>query len=170
MALIVEDGTGLADANAYIDVAYADNYFGLREIGDWSGDTPVKEAAIIRATDYIGVRWGDKLLGRKLHASQALDFPRQDLWYQGARVTGVPDNVKRATAEYALRALGGELMPDPVVDETGLQVNSRREKVGPIEEEVSYATFASAATLLRPYPAADRLIAIYAVSGGRNYR
>ena len=32
MALIVEDGTGLSDANSYVSVAYADAYFIARNV------------------------------------------------------------------------------------------------------------------------------------------
>lgn len=37
MAFVVEDGSGIANANAYITVAYADEYFSDRGNADWAG-------------------------------------------------------------------------------------------------------------------------------------
>lgn len=172
MALKVEDGTGRADANAYIDVAYADAYFSARANADWSGAEPAKEAAIILATDYINVRWGQRLKGRREFPTvQALDFPRLGLRdNDGYLIRGIPENLRRAVAEYALRALAGSLMPDPAIDETGQRVNSRREKIGPIEEEVNYMAWANAIMEVRPYPAADRLMREFITFGGRAIR
>ena len=53
MPLIVEDGTGKEDANAYVDVAFADDYFNFRSNSNWTGTTQEKESWIVRATDYI---------------------------------------------------------------------------------------------------------------------
>lgn len=80
MAFVVEDGTGLANANSGASVAEADEYFTDRGITDWTGTNDVKQAALIRATDYIEMRWA----GRWRYTMefpdtpQALAFPRLD--------------------------------------------------------------------------------------------
>ena len=58
--MIPEDGTGLASANAYVSIEFADEYFSARKNEAWAGlDSAAKEAAIIKATDYIEeVYWG----------------------------------------------------------------------------------------------------------------
>lgn len=170
MAFIVEDGTGVAGANAYIPVAYADEYFADRGETTWTGSDTVKQQAIIKATDYIETRWGDSFKGQPefLDPRQPLSFPRAGLYDRaGQPVEGIPDNLKRATAEYALRALSAALMPDPTVNATGV-VTGTREKVGPIETETSYSGFMQNGRL-RAYPAADRLLAQYVAGGGRGW-
>lgn len=164
MAFTVEDGTGVAGANAYIAVAYADAYFAERGITAWTGSNTVKEQAIVKATDFIETRWGDRFLGSPefLDPRQPLGFPRLELYDRaGQLVEGIPEKLKKATAEYALRALSGELMPDPVTDTSGAMVIGNRQKVGPIETEVTYAASSQGSTVLKPYPAADRLLSEY---------
>lgn len=54
MALIVEDGTGLADAESYLSVADADTYHADRNNEAWQDySTAEKEAALRKATQYI---------------------------------------------------------------------------------------------------------------------
>ena len=170
MAFVVEDGTGLSNANSYIEVAYADSYFTDRSIAAWSGDNATKQSAIVRATDYIEARWADSFLGWREFPDtpQSLSFPRLGLYdREGYLISGIPDLLKRATAEYALRALTVTLLPDPVVsDASGREIESAREKVGPIETEYTYGELVP----LRPYPAADRLLEQFLRTAGRAYR
>lgn len=98
---------------------------------------------------------------------QALQFPRSALYDSSGRpVVGVPLGVKQATAEYAVRAHGEALYQDPTIDETGRAVVGKREKVGPIETETTYADGASLSSLIKPYPAADRLLTEYLTPAG----
>lgn len=163
MAFVVEDGTGRATATAYIAVAFADSYFEDRAVSAWTGTDDAKQAAIIRATDYIDGRWGARFKGTsQFDGVQALKFPRLNIGADGT----VPTGIKRACAEYAVRALlakDGRLAPDPVVDASGRAVASTKKKVGPIETELSYATDGPGAAVqtLRPYPEADMLIRPY---------
>lgn len=172
MAFTVEDGTGLIDANAYVDVAYTDSYFLDRGNAVWAAaTTEEKETAIIKATDYIEIRWGSLFLGRAEfpETPQALSFPRVNLHDRnGYWVSGIPSNLKKATAEYALRALTDALLPDTVTEDNGLIVASKTEKVGPIEERTSYQI--GVPRILRSYPTADRLLREYVTVSGRNYR
>lgn len=172
MALVVEDGTGKVDANGYIDTDFADTYFADRGLAAWTGTPEVKAQAIIKATDYIETRFGSLLKGTPEfpETPQALSFPRVQLFDRyGIAVQGIPTNLKKATAEYAVRALLAPLMPDLEVDASGQQVTSKREKIGPLEEEVVLNSSASA-KLFKPYPAADRLLMDYINHGGRTYR
>lgn len=165
MAFTVETGTGVANANSYIDVAYADSYFTDRGNTGWTGaTTQAKQIALIKATDYIETRWGRRFLGSgPLTETQGLSFPRLDTF------SGIPEGLKRATAEYAERALTADLMPDPTIDASGAAIIGNRQKVGPIETEVTFSESAGITTL-RPYPAADRLMVQYVRSSGGVYR
>lgn len=162
MALIVEDGTGLADANAYISVAYADNYFALRGNTVWSAlDTAKKEACIIQATDYIDMRWGPFVNSVKTYDIQALVFPRK-IW------PTTPAQVAKACAEYAVRASVAPLAPDLLQDESGYQITGKKEKVGPLQEDVDYASKGDGSELRhwKSYPGADMLMVPLLGMGG----
>ena len=103
---------------------------------------------------------------------QWLSFPRVDLFdREGLRVLGMPTRLLQATAEYAVRTVAGtKLSPDPTVDVTGQIVIGKRTVVGPIETETRYSDGGSLAQLIKPYPAADRLLMGYVAPGGRVIR
>lgn len=153
MAFIPEDGTGLPTANAYIDVAFFDEYFtdrantAMTELSEEE-----KRAAIIKATDYVEMLYGKRYIGEKLTDEQALGWPRE--------CTGMdemPLTLKKAIAEYASRAHVGALAPDLTVDATGRLATKLVKKVGPIVKETSYASEGAQAApmLYKPYPLAD---------------
>ena len=156
MAFVPEDGTGLENANSYIDVAFADAYFEDRAILTWDSlEDDAKTAALIAATDYIDARFGPYFKGIPLNfGEQALHFPCE-LPY-----VGIPTVLKKATAEYALRASQAPLAPDIAVDESGFQISEKYEKVGAIEEKTSFATIGQGSNrmLIKPYPAVDLLL------------
>ncbi|MEE8518141.1 MAG: DnaT-like ssDNA-binding protein [Dehalococcoidia bacterium] len=146
-----------------------------------TGDTMIVEAdakgtsgnAIISTESGSNTDWSSVTLigGADPVIPQPLSFPRlQLLDREGLRVNGIPLRLKQATAEYAVRSLSSALMPDPVIDETGRAVFRKRDKVGPIEEERWYEDGAAISQLIRPYPAADRLLAEYVSTGGRVVR
>lgn len=160
MAFVIEDGTGKADSNSYTTAAEADLYFSDRGITAWAGTPEEKQGWLIQATDYIDGRFGGRFLGATQYTeapAQALAFPR--IGIPTVLAGTIPANLKKACAEYALRAKSGALAPDLVIDETGFAVQGKSEKVGPIEESVQFATGAGVQQmLLRPYPAADMLL------------
>lgn len=158
MPFVVEDGTGKIDANSYGDVDEADAYFTDRGITNWTGTTDEKQSYLIRATDYIDGRFGDRFIGTKKTEEQALAWPRNDAENIGDDI--VPIKLQRACFEYALRAKTSALAPDLQIDPSGLSVVATRKKVGPIETEyaVSQTGLGSTPMLFRPYPAADMLL------------
>lgn len=131
MALVVEDGTGNANANAYVAVADVDTYATLRNQSSWAGyATAVKENAIVEATLYLDAHF--TFLGTKVAYGQGLSWPRSAV-YDTTEGVNVPSNVvpislKRACMELALKvAAGTQLLEDL---SHGGAVSS--EKVGPI--------------------------------------
>lgn len=157
MAFVVETGAGLANANAYITVAYFKTYHTDRGNG-FSASDKVLEHNIIKATDYIDQRWRGKFVGFRENITQSLEWPRVSAFYSDGRIAAdIPREVQQATAEYALRSLTGELAPDPVYDETNRPIREKEEQVGPISERVRYAG-EGAVTSFRKYPLADNLL------------
>jgi hypothetical protein len=172
MTLTPEDGTGVADANCYIDQAYADTYFTDRGDTVWSAAAVAdKEAAIIKATDYIELRFADRWKGALSADATTLSWPRDYVYdRKGAAVTNaIPEDLKKASAEYALRALSAALLPDPTVEDNGQLVKSTLSIVGPITDQVTYQT-GGQVNEIRSYPAADRLLKFWLISSGGVYR
>jgi hypothetical protein len=119
--------------------------------------TAQKEAALVRATDYLDQRFryrGEKLTGN----TQSTEFPRMNAYDNAGRaIYGIPKAVKDATAEYALRSLADELNPDPVRDTSGRRVIAVSETIGPLSSSFTYANGGglTGAAVLPEYPAAD---------------
>lgn len=166
MAFTVEDGTGLADANSFASVAFADAYFSERGITTWTGSDTAKEQALVRATDYVANRFTWRLA--PYSDEQALPFPTVDPC--SSNPAEMPAKLLKATSEYALRGLDGTpLAPDLVFDDSGNKIVEKTEKVGPLEEHTKFQD-GGATKLFRPYPAADMLLRGLVVSGNRTFR
>lgn len=184
MALIKEDGSIVAGANSYADVADADAYQTDRGRQAWlDATTEVKEAALIRATDYIESRWALVFSGDPIGDDQALSWPRRNVYYPR---TGnsfpndeVPADVLNATVEYASQIIGPdgddlasmtELSITPELDDTGQTVTRKREKVDVLEEETEYSGAQGSGSValrtIRPIPDADRLVRRWLRGGG----
>lgn len=152
MAFIVEDGTGVAGANAYMTVAELDAYWADRGV-TLDGD---KEAAIIVATQYVdgSFRWK----GAIVFADQSLDWPRVGVVDDEGRAVdsmSIPDRLKFAVAEYAQRQLNAPIQPD-VSDEGALK--RIKKKVDVIETEKEFQDNTGGYFGLRSYPLADNYL------------
>ncbi len=71
MALIVEDGTGVANANSYDTVANAQAYFDLLGI-----TLTITDESLIQATMYLDLTYWRSYAGDKLTGDQSLAYPR----------------------------------------------------------------------------------------------
>ena len=149
MALIVEDGSARPDAEAFASVAFADGYFQSLGTPDaWANATEQdKEKALRHGAIYMESVYGNRWGGYRVIDTQSLSFPRDGMYDRNEFLVDsdiVPDPVKRANAELALRHLQGtELLPDR--DQTG-SVNMERIVVDVIEIE----TRNSAPTIEKP--------------------
>lgn len=119
MALVVEDGTGLSEADSYISVEYFDAYATSRGLTVPEGAEPTaKESALRRATTWIDAAYGSEFSGVRLRGrEQALQWPRRGARDAEGDVISseeVPVEIERAAAEAAMRELGspGSLSPD----------------------------------------------------------
>lgn len=97
--MVVENGTGLSDADSYVDVDFADNYYSARGETFWADLTDEKkEVYLIVATDFIDKEFD--FYGKALNEEQALSFPRLELALKdGRKVSGVPTVIKQAVCE-----------------------------------------------------------------------
>lgn len=95
MTMIVEDGTGLPNANSYAAVAATNTYFTDRGIDTWTNaTTTAREQALIKATDYIDANY--IFLSVPLTDTQSLANPRYN---QGITLKS---SLVKATMELAL--------------------------------------------------------------------
>lgn len=95
--MIVEDFTGLPDADSYVSLSDADAFHTARGNTAWGeASSDARNAALIRATDYIEQTYEARR--RRLNAAQALQWPTR----AGSTANAI---VKRVTMLLALEAL-----------------------------------------------------------------
>lgn len=113
-------------ADSYADKDYADQYFESRGLSKAWDKVDNKEAALVRGSDYIDwyyriqspCGWQSQFVGAKTAGrSQSREWPRRNaVDYNGDEIDSgeVPDEVKRASLEAALREgeSPGCLLPD----------------------------------------------------------
>jgi len=114
---------GGSASNSYVTRAEADAYFGDRlnnsVAGDWntksdstSRTTAEKDAALVTATRRIDE---EQFLGLKVTITQALKFPRVDLYDEDGiafSTTAIPERVKQATYIAALELLKADYLAE----------------------------------------------------------
>jgi len=125
--------------------------------------------AIATTTTVTNATWGNTTLtgGSDNGKQQPLSFPRLSLYdLDGVAILGMPDKLKFAASEYAVRAAAATLQPDPSESELSGQIIEKKEKVGPIEETTKYSESGPLQDTIRPYPAADRLLKMFLKPSG----
>jgi hypothetical protein len=159
-ALVVEDGSGKSNADAYCSIVTADTYHANRGNAAWASATDDQKTAAIRnATAYIDATYTFK--GTKVHLNQptqALLWPRwgirDDEHVVWDNVWPIPRLVA-ATCEAALRALSTPL----IKDEQDAQIIEQT--VGPITQKFGAARNAGQVRI----PAVGRQLAPFLVAG-----
>lgn len=162
MSLIVEDGTGLANAESYISVADATTYHAAIGNTAWAAlaTDALREQALRRATQYMVGRYRLSWTGTRMSATQALDWPRslvplRDMPFASYYPnTQVAPEVKSACASLALRTASGTTL---VADQTQ---RKKKVKVGPIETE-----YADGSSAQKKYPEIDAMLKAYLKGG-----
>jgi len=129
MSIIVENGTGLSNAQCYC--TYAEYLAAVTELGLSHTQTEAQtEPAIVSAAK----RWIDgqhDFAGEKLVSTQALKFPRD-------RDIGLPAEIVRANALAAWYHLQGALLVDTTAIPTSGDVVSIRKKLDVLETDTQY--------------------------------
>jgi len=161
MPFISQDNTGTVEnANAYGTLDDFHNYFTDRGVESSDYDDENIEAALIQAADYIDFTFSFKFF--KVSELQTTEWPRGKI--------GIPVAVIKASFEYAKLVLDGtELFPSIDYDSSGQNVKSKKEKLGPIEESVTYKDDYTINTM-RKYPKADKYLEAYIVSSNAVFK
>lgn len=136
MTIVVEDGTGVEDANSYVSLDDCAAYCLARGLTFATSPSSLGEQALIRATAAIDSSYRGRFPGYKANfRSQGLEWPRAVAYdAEGDLIPGdeVPVEIVNATCEAAVRefATPGSMAPDL---ERGGSV--KRLKAGSVEIE-----------------------------------
>lgn len=123
VSFIVENGTGLVNANSYVSVQEATDYFSVDafENPGWSSLAQVeKEYLLIKATRFLDNYYD--YLGDKVFQAASLRWPRSgvvDLDGNTVSSNIVPVAIKNAVCEFAHALITEDLGEEP--DDRGLQ-------------------------------------------------
>lgn len=131
--LIVEDGIGVSNANAYCDLDFAMEYCTMKGYTDWQNlSEDEQKVFIIRGTEFVDNFYNWK--GRKHSQSQSMAFPRDDIYdIDRYRVIGIPDKLKKACLEAAwLNNTNGS---DTLFSSKDVNGQVKRQKVDTLEVE-----------------------------------
>lgn len=159
MSIIVEDGSNVADANSYVDVAYATTYASGRGLL-----LPTDEATLapllVRAFDYVEAQRA-RYKGIKTYPYGGSQWPRTGVVIDGEEIgeKQIPREIRQAQVRVAVELHSGV---DAHVSRQGPQ--KKRDKTGPLDSEYFAGTDTS-------MPAVDALLApLYAQGGGLSLR
>jgi hypothetical protein len=132
MALIVETGLLIANANSYVDLSTARSFALSRQREVPTSNTDL-ESHLIKAMDFIESH-GSKFKGSKVDEDQSLQWPRQDVYIDGFLFDyqSIPQQLKNLQCQLVIEIEAGvDLFPtvtDPFVTE---------ETVGPLRIKYS---------------------------------
>lgn len=115
MTLVVEDGTGVANADSYVSLAEIDAYATAYGKTGWPGSliTADQEVHARRATKFADNKYS--FPGTPKTGTQGLFFPVQELYIRGWKLTdGVPRCLKDAVCELAIISANGTDLVDSV--------------------------------------------------------
>lgn len=138
--LVVEDGTGKPDADAYASRQAVLDYWAARDDTAFSAATAAKaDGAIRRATQFLDAQWSDRFKGARAGEAQAREWPRTGVTTsEGWLVDGVPKCIIEATAELSKMALAGPLAGSGAASSAPSQSAITSLEAGPVK--ISYAT------------------------------
>lgn len=142
MALVVEDGTGLSNADSFASLATALAYHASIGTAAWiaGGVTdPLREIALRKATAWVRDAHIGRWDGNLVLDTQALPFPRvglTDAEWRTVSSTSVPIEVVEVTCDMAAIALSEDLMPDLAAGSGA--VMSESVSAGPVSSSTTY--------------------------------
>lgn len=134
MALIIEDGSIVANANSYVTVAEFRSHLTTYGTDDSAYTDAQIEVFLIKAMDKIA-EYRSRFLGERTSSDQVLDWPRRGV--VGVYLPGeimatdhIPDALKTAQKQFATSAIDNDLQPDRLPTDPAPAI---KKKVGPVE-------------------------------------
>ncbi|QDU67707.1 DnaT-like ssDNA-binding protein [Engelhardtia mirabilis] len=146
MALIVEDGTGLATAESYLSVVDADALIAslVADSTDWDALAEADQEDVLRrSTAWLDETFGQRYSGARRTREQALLFPRVGAIENGWAVpeAEIPSQVQRALAVVAaVVASNPTVSITPTANSSGaVLIAEEEDKVGELSTRTKYA-------------------------------
>lgn len=135
MSVVVEDGTVVAGANSFVEVADVRSFAAARGYAGLSLDDAVVEAQLVQATDYLN-SFEDRYRGDRVSADQELSWPRANATVNGFDIEEdhIPALLKKAQMQLTIEIAKGFV---PNISVAGGKF-VKRQKVDVIE--IEYAT------------------------------
>ncbi|MEA1928235.1 MAG: DnaT-like ssDNA-binding protein [Candidatus Auribacterota bacterium] len=130
--IIVEDGSGIENANSYVDASYVNDYCESMNYTDWdSNDSAEVNGCILRGMKYIET---NIFIGVKNQTINNLEWPRSYAYERNGLLfenDSIPLKVKQAVCEatYQERVSPGALQPNIVAG------NMKKEEYGSVSFE-----------------------------------
>lgn len=131
--LIIEDGSGIPNANSYCDLDYAIEYCTMKGYSDWLNlSEDEQKIYLIRGTEFVDNYFTWK--GVRKFLTQSMSFPRENIYdIDHFKVTGIPDKLKKACIEAAwLNATSGA---DTLFSSKDTNGKIKKQKVDSLEVE-----------------------------------
>lgn len=155
ITITVEDGTGVADANSYQDVATVTTYALNRGVV-LSTTSDVVAAQLINAMDYLA-KYRARWKGQAVYPGRYTAWPRKNVQIDGEDFADdeIPSNLIEAQAQLVMvQSTGIVLAPN-----TGAELPVIMEKVGPLETRyASPADMAGSDWEAGTFPIVDALL------------
>lgn len=170
MALIVEDGTGLAAAESYVATTAVDTYVAANYESShaantqWTAASTTKKEIALRVStkQYLDTQY--RFVGIRANDTQALEWPRAgaaDRDGYAIEDDTIPQRVKDALCELALRYVQGDTLAPDISGTAAIE--SKSVKLGPIEVSTDYAGSVSP---VKTYTNVDGILSPLLVPGG----
>jgi hypothetical protein len=167
MALVVEDGTVVPNADALVSRAFVDAYnVNYVNSSTWVAlSDDAKDRAIRQGTQFVVSRYEGRWKGYIVDFDQTMPWPRYyctDAEGLTVQQGTIPLKVMQAVAEISIKAAGTTLFDDQTI--TG-SLTLERKKVGPLEIEKRW----NGASVAKVFPIVDKLVSGYLVSTPGGY-
>ena len=140
MALVVEDGTGLANAEAYAAVADFVDYYTKRGETTLAAKTVAEiEVALRKGADALDNFYRGRWKGVQTTTTQALSWPREGVVDDHEALEHdddyVPPQIAKASIILAGKSFSADLQPDA---ERSGTIKREMKQVGPLQKEIEY--------------------------------
>jgi hypothetical protein len=169
MAIVVEDGTGLANAESYNSVAAITAYNAAHnQVAAWNAAVEADQERHARlAAQYMDARYLTRVKGARFNPNvQRLLFPRYGIYVDGALlvVAPLPRQWLEAHCELSIKSVSEPLMPD--IASPG-SIKSESKRLDTLEKSVEYV---GGKSQIKWFRLADKLVAPLLSSADRMER
>lgn len=158
-AIVIEDGSGVAGADAYVSISavstYVLDHYGAAAQATW--DAQAEPDRLVRlGSKYVDQKYHPRWLGTRAHETQGMDHPRLDQVDTDGYVTAstvVHQAVQDAASEASYRAQTVTLFPD---ESTPGELEAEALKVGSVSIS---SKFVSGQSALPRFSQIERILA-----------